>query len=57
MKLTLFQRKFEVNYLAAPSGARDANYFEPLLNCIIIEFNKLMKVYETLGENKEVDIY
>lgn len=30
------------------SGAGDANYFEPLLDRIIIEFLKLMRLYRAL---------
>jgi hypothetical protein len=35
-----------------PSGAGDTNYFEPLLNYIIMELNKLMRVYQALEEEK-----
>lgn len=54
-----FEAKSEQNRLKNSnfaSGASDANYFEPLLDCIIIEFNKLMKVYQALEENNDIDI-
>jgi len=43
---------FEANYLCPPSGAGDANYFEPLLNCIIIELSKLMEAYQSFEKEE-----
>ena len=46
----LYQYIRDFNGDTAPSGAPDANYFEPLLDQITIHFNKLRKIYEALEE-------
>jgi hypothetical protein len=33
-------------------GAGDANYFEPLLDEILIHFNKIMEAYQTEEEEE-----
>lgn len=35
-----------LNYIGGSYGAPDANYFEPILNYIILELNKVMKFYQ-----------
>jgi len=37
----------------APSRAGDANYFELLLDDLLIHFNKIMEAYQALEAEKE----
>jgi len=42
-----FEARADYSGEAAPSGAGHANYIE-LIDCILIHFNKLRKLYENL---------
>lgn len=42
----LYQYIMHFNNQGIPSGAGDANYFELLLDQILVHFNKLMEAYQ-----------
>jgi len=46
----LYQAIRTIDKQAIPSGAGDANYIEPLVEYIIIEFHKIRKIFQGLEE-------